>query len=425
MASSPHYCLFGAAPGTLNLGVDALSQGVIGGIAKRVPDATFTVFDYRRGARMGGFDFAGGRIDYELLGANHSKRLWRGDTLTTMRLAARLGGAGNRGVAALKRATAVLDLSGGDSFTDLYGRHRFETVSMPKRLALDLGVPLVLLPQTYGPFEDPAMRAEAARLCRGASSAWARDARSFEVLKGLLGDDLNDQRHRLGVDVAFGMEPRPRPGGIDRRLTAWFDERDRGTGPEVIGLNVSGLVWSSEERAKGYGFVLDYRALILALTRWFLAKTDVRIALVPHVVPESGHYESDPGAGEDLLRELGSAAEGRVITLSPPYGPAEVKAEIARCDWFNGTRMHATIAALSTGVPTSAVAYSPKFRGVFETCDQAGGLADPTRMGLEQALEVITRSFEERANGKERLARALPGVRATLDEQFASILQAE
>lgn len=424
MASSPHYCLFGAAPGTLNLGVDALSQGVIGGIRRRVPDATFTVFDYRKGARTGGFDFGDGRVDYELLGANHSKRLWRGDTLATMRLAARLGGAGNQGVAALKRATAVLDLSGGDSFTDLYGAHRFETVSMPKRLALDLGVPLVLLPQTYGPFSDPGMRKEAARLCCGASSAWARDARSYEVLKGLLGSDFDAERHRLGVDVAFGMEPRPRRGGIDARLTAWFDERDQGPGPEVIGLNVSGLVWSSRERAKGYGFVLDYRTLILELSRWFLANTDVRIALVPHVVPEPGHYESDPGANADLLQELGIAAEGRVLALAPPYGPAEIKAEIARCDWFHGTRMHATIAALATGVPTSAVAYSPKFRGIFETCDQADGIADPTSLSIEQALATITRSFEERASGKERLRKTLPGIRATLDEQFASILMA-
>lgn len=424
MTPAPHYCLFGAAPGTNNLGVDALSRGVLGGLARRSPDATFTVFDYRRGARRGGFDHGEGRLEYELLGANHSKRLWRGDTLAVMRAAARLGGLGNRGVRSLRRAAAVLDLSGGDSFTDLYGRHRFETVSMPKRLALELGRPLVLLPQTYGPFEDPGMRAEAARLCRGASSAWARDGRSFDVLKDLLEDAFDPDRHRLGVDVAFAMEPRRRAGGLSAGLDRWIDERDGQGGPPVVGVNVSGLVWHSEERARAYGFVLDYRALVEGLVRWLLGETDARVVLVPHVIEAPGHYESDPGAGAELVARLGDLAEGRVLALAPPFEPEEIKAEIGRLDWFNGTRMHATIAALSTGVPASAIAYSPKFRGVFERCDQADGIADPTAMDVEEALGVIADSFKDRAARRERLGATLPGIARTLDEQFESIIGA-
>ncbi|MEL6712265.1 MAG: polysaccharide pyruvyl transferase family protein [Planctomycetota bacterium] len=426
--TSNHFCLFGAAPGTQNLGVDALSRGLLGGLARRVPDATFTVFDYRRGAREGGFALPDRELSYELLGANHSRRLWRGDTLATMRLAARLGGLGNRAVAALKRARCVLDLSGGDSFTDLYGPHRFETVSMPKRLALEVGAPLVLPPQTYGPFQDASMRAQAARLCRGATSAWARDARSFRVLQELLGDDFDPGRHRLGVDVAFGMEPRRRPGGLDPTLDRWVLERDEESGPVVVGLNVSGLVWHSDERAQSYGFVLDYRSLVRALVDWLLDATDARIALVPHVVAPPGHYESDPGANDALVAELvaarGDAVRERVVALAPPFEPEEIKAEIARMDWFDGTRMHATIAALSTGVPTSAIAYSPKFRGVFERADQADGLADPTRMDERTALRTLRASFTEREAGRARLAAALPSIKETVTAQIDSILGA-
>lgn len=423
MSATHHYSLFGAAPGTNNLGVDALSRGVLGGIASRVPDATFTVFDYRRGTRRDGFALGDGRVDYELLGANHSKRLWRGDTLAVMSLAAKLGGAGNRGVAAIRKSSAVLDLSGGDSFTDLYGRHRFETVSMPKRLALDMDVPLVLLPQTYGPFSDPGMRAEASRLCCGAASAWARDARSFGVLKELLGDQFDPERHKLGVDVAFGMRPRARAGGLDERLTRWFAERDEGTGPAVVGINVSGLVWSSVERARGYGFVLDYKTLIRSLLKWFLDRTEARVALVPHVVEDPGHYESDPGANADLLQEFADAVgSDRLLAVAPPFEPEEVKAEIGRFDWFNGTRMHATIAALSTGVATSAIAYSPKFMGVFERCEQADGIADPTTLSEGEALEILTSSFVHREARGARLRESLPSIEDTLEAQFRSIL---
>ncbi|MEM8711647.1 MAG: polysaccharide pyruvyl transferase family protein [Planctomycetota bacterium] len=426
--NSPHFCLFGAAPGTNNLGVDALSQGVLGGLQSRSPGATFTVFDYKRGRRAGGFvmrtaDETEQNVTYALQGANHSRRLWRGDTLRVMQWAAKLG-LPNGAVRDLRRASAVLDLSGGDSFTDLYGRHRFETVSLPKRLSLDLGVPLVLLPQTYGPFTDEGMRGEAAALCRGASSAWARDARSFGVLRDLLGDAFDESRHRLGVDVAFAMRPRRRPGGVSETLDRWIGERDETSGPEVVGLNVSGLVWGSEERQKRYGFVLDYRSLVTRLVRWLLENTGVRIALVPHVIESPGHYESDPGASLELWRALEPGDQERVTVLEPPYEPAEIKAEVGRLDWFNGTRMHATIAALSTGVPASAIAYSPKFLGVFEIADQSAGVADPTSLSEDEALAVITRSFAERRDARERLVGALPAIQQTLDDQFQAILSA-
>ena len=426
--SAPHFCLFGAAPGTNNLGVDALSQGVLGGLVSRSPGATFTVFDYRRGKRAGSFEMATAdgseqTVSYDLLGANHSKRMWRGDTLKVMQMAGRTG-LPNAGVGAMKRASAVLDLSGGDSFTDLYGRHRFETVSLPKRLSLDLGVPLVLLPQTYGPFTDEGMRAEAGELCRGASSAWARDARSFNVLKELLGSSFDPERHRLGVDVAFGMRPRRRPKAISPELDGWIEERDAGSGPPVVGINVSGLVWGSPERAKGYGFILDYRSLVTRLVNWLLDSTDARIALVPHVIEPVGHYESDPGASMELYETLNDTQKARVTVLEPPYEPAEIKHEIGRLDWFNGTRMHATIAALSTGVPASAIAYSPKFLGVFEIADQSSGVADPTTLNEDEALHILTQSYKDRDAGRTALQAALPAIETTLDAQLHSILEA-
>ena len=41
-------------------------------------------------------------------------------------------------------------ISGGDSFSDIYGIRRFLYVSLPQVLVLLMGKPLVLLPQTLG-----------------------------------------------------------------------------------------------------------------------------------------------------------------------------------------------------------------------------------------------------------------------------------
>src|SRR5690606_16748007 len=108
-----------------------------------------------------------------------------------------------RAAQAIAKARAVLDVSGGDSFTDLYGPRRFEGIVLPKLAAIDAGVPLVLLPQTYGPFNTRRCRRIAERVARRSATAWARDERSFAALRELLGNEYDAKRHRSGVDVAF------------------------------------------------------------------------------------------------------------------------------------------------------------------------------------------------------------------------------
>jgi polysaccharide pyruvyl transferase WcaK-like protein len=55
-------------------------------------------------------------------------------------------------LARLEQTGFVAALSGGDSFSDIYGGWRFLYVSLPQVVVALLGVPLVLLPQTIGPF---------------------------------------------------------------------------------------------------------------------------------------------------------------------------------------------------------------------------------------------------------------------------------
>jgi len=58
--------------------------------------------------------------------------------------------------------------SGGDSFADLYGDWRFSAITAPIALALVMELPLVLLPQTYGPFSTAETRRRARELQLGA-----------------------------------------------------------------------------------------------------------------------------------------------------------------------------------------------------------------------------------------------------------------
>ncbi|HLU47010.1 MAG TPA: polysaccharide pyruvyl transferase family protein, partial [Planctomycetota bacterium] len=150
-------------------------------------------------------------------------------------------------------------------------------------------------------------------------------------------------------------------------------------------------------------------------------ESDARIVLVPHVL---GGAESDVPACERVLGELGADARDRVAILPPIYDQSEIKWVISRFDWFCGTRMHSTIAALSTGVPTAAIAYSLKTLGVFETCEQGEHVADPRSMETEEVVARVWSSFETRRSTREKLAKTAPEVVRRAEAQMDEILAA-
>src|SRR5688572_15380637 len=169
--------LFGCSLDTGNRGVSALGVSTIDALTSLAPNADVTLFDFGEGIRQLAVPSGGGDVTVRQVGSFHSRRYYRLSNLSQMRLAARLG---LRRVHPMLRRfgdlDVIMDLSGGDSFSDIYGTYRFTGVTLPKLLALDLGIPLILLPQTYGPYQDPKVKATAARVLRSACQVWARDA---------------------------------------------------------------------------------------------------------------------------------------------------------------------------------------------------------------------------------------------------------
>ena len=405
--------LAGAAPDTGNLGVSALFESTVTGLAHRITNTRLAVLDHGRGIRHGRIPTSPQPLDYECIGVSLSKRLYRNDTWFRIRLAARLGGLANPAAQRFLSACAVLDVSGGDSFTDLYGPWRFEAVVRPKQIALEYDVPLVLLPQTYGPFRVPRYKRRAVELVKGAKMAWARDERSFQVLQELLGDAFDPSRHFCGVDMAFLLVPREPSVTVPKPISSWISpDRDI----EVVGINVSGLIYHAPQKArKQYGLQADYCAVVNGLVRAILDTSNVRIVLVPHVITPPGHYESDVEACRQVADRNN---DNRIAILPDSYDQAEIKSFISGFDWFCGTRMHSTIASLSTGVPSAALAYSPKTLGVFETCGQGQYVIDPRSLDTKAAIDCLVNAFSARQSTRVLLSEALPDVMAIAKKQL-------
>lgn len=413
LRGSPLLSLFGGPLDTGNHGVSALGISTLVNLARRAPRARMVVFDNRVTRRPLRLRFDDVVVEAHRRGARLSHRIHRGDTLGSMYLASRIAPQSNRNVRTMAASDLILDITGGDSFSDLYGARRFHLVTRPKQIALQLQRPLMLLPQTYGPFRTADARELARDVVRGATLAYARDADSFEVLQDLLGPHLDPARHRLGVDVAFSL-PRRTP-----TLPLPLLERWRTEGREVVGINVSGLLYNDVPAARDrFGLSIDYADVLSSFSRLILERSDAAVLLVPHVRRGA---ESDDLASARLADRLGH--EDRVMVL-PQLGACETKDVISTLDWFTGARMHATIAALSTCTPVAAVAYSAKFAGVFAGCGVPDRALDGRRLSTGELLDGLLASWEERHADRQRLRAAVPSVVAAAGEQFDHILRA-
>lgn len=410
--------LFGAAADNPNLGVRALMASVVAGIRRREPSSDITVFDDGFGVAAATLRTASGDMSFRRCGARLSRRYYRPESYWNMRAAMRTIPRVNRGTSLLMRSDGVLDITGGDSFTDLYGERRFASSLAPKRLALDCGRKLVLLPQAYGPFRSSEARVRAGQVLKGATAAWARDEISYASMCDLLGSGFDSQRHHLGVDVAFGLDAiRPDTALADAVFCFLADHQ----GHPVVGFNVSGLLYNDEAAQARFGLRCDYRALCASLMGRLLNEAGACVILVNHVLPRVGSTEGDQMATADLVAAIRPVHRERLLVIADPPGPGEAKWCISQCEWFVGSRMHATIAALSSGVPASAIAYSHKAQGVFASCGLEADVAD-ARADPDDVMPTVWNSFERRGERRAVLAERLPKVLARASGQLDAVV---
>jgi polysaccharide pyruvyl transferase WcaK-like protein len=412
--------LFGCPLDTGNHGVSALGLSSILGIRRASPGAELTLFDYGRGIRREQVPIGDEVAPIRFVRCAYSRRFYEPANLQQMHIAARLG---LHRLHPLLRILGgldlILDISGGDSFSDIYGDRRFKTVTLPKLVALELGVPLILLPQTYGPYGAARAREVAARILSHADAAWARDARSLELARAVAGPDAGPDRFHLGVDVAFGL-PARRPAAADLVATV---EEFRSSFPIVVGLNVSGLMYNQPGvDQRHYGMRAPYRETIHALIERLLSVDGLGIMLVPHVAGPEATPDCDVSASSRLRDELTPERAERLLFVPMTRDPMESKWVVSRADWFCGTRMHACIAAISQQIPTAAIAYSDKTIGVFESAGIGESVIDPRELDGPDVVERILENFRERASVAERLVASLPRVMARVRGQFEEMV---
>lgn len=299
--------------------------------------------------------------------------------------------------AALRTCDLVVDICAGDGFTDIYGAFQLALHSMTKVAAIRSGRPLVLAPQTIGPFRYGWSRALAKWIISRSRLVFTRDSISSEALSEL-GAKIEA---REVIDVAFHLP---------------FTQTHHDDDVVRVGINVSGLLHYHSER---FQLTIDHKALLEGFTERMLARPNTEVWFVSHVLHQEPSTEYDDAAVAVFAERYPTAQ------VAPKFrNSVEAKSFISGLDFFTGGRMHACIGAFSSGVPVVPIAYSRKFNGLFETLGYSNYI-DGRAVDTETALEQLIQGVEGRGALGVKIQEGLKNAQfrlATYRDAMASLL---
>ncbi len=305
----------------------------------------------------------------------------------------------SRGAQFLQHVAAadhVIDLSEGDSFTDMYGVVRLVYQSLPRLVAISLGKRIVFFPQTYGPFSTAMGRAVARWLFSRARFVFTREHASTEAMQAYVPAEKLIELS----DMAFLMAPQP---------PAETFKMDLGMG--FVGVNVSGLLYHADDNPK-YGWSsATYRSFTREVVVKFVRDFGRPVVLIPHVYAP-GDRTDDIAACESLYDLLPPEVQSRVRIVRETLWAPQIKHVIGQSAFFLGARMHSCIAAAASGVPTVPVSYSHKFQGVFGQLGLKELVCNPAQMGQEEMLARVEQIYGDSEQVRLKLIAATNQARA-------------
>lgn len=230
----------------------------------------------------------------------------------------------------------IFDITGGDSFSDIYGIKLFFVVYFMKIAIMLSGVKYISAPQTYGPFKHWWIKSISNYYLNKSDGIYGRDELSGNSL-----NYKNNNRIKCVADLGFALPYTQLP------------KFERPT----VGFNINGLLYNSDNllgQSNSYKELCD---LVIEKSK----SLGYDVVLIPHVLSDVHRADNDYYISVDIAKKH---------NLEAPIffqNPKEVKSYISKCHFFIGSRMHATIGAVSCGIPTLPLAYSRKFKGVYNS----------------------------------------------------------
>lgn len=236
--------------------------------------------------------------------------------------------------------------SGG---TYLVGHYNLQPPVLEYEAALALGRPLIMFPQSMGPFGSNRWTARLSDVLASTSAIFVRDSLSAEHLAGI------GIRENVSVvpDTAFALAPAQWPAEVV--------ERGR-TAPRRIAISVREWRHFSGDSSTQHA---AYISAVARLTESLVNDHGAEVTFLSTCQGISEYWTDDSATALQITDGL-SADTKRSVTVDRAFRqPVELVDVYRTFDAVVATRMHAGILALCAGTPVLPIAYEFKTRELF------------------------------------------------------------
>lgn len=282
----------------------------------------------------------------------------------------------------------IIDLS-GDTLSDKYVCSLFSILNI--LIGILLKKKIVIFSQSIGPFRRITI--PLARFCLNkADLIIIRE----KITKSYL-ERINIHNHliHLGADIAFLLKPAPRKTVQEIFLKEKINVNR--TKYPIIGIGTSARIY----RILGLNKAI-YLELMAKTADFLVEKLNAQVILVPHVIIPDKYEQQDDRFVAEKIHYL-ARNKNRIKIIKNDYSPEELKGIIGRCKLFIGSRMHSNIASTSMYVPTIALSWSHKYRGIMKMMGQEKYVCDIKTITFDELILKINDAWNNRAELKNHL----------------------
>lgn len=293
------------------------------------------------------------------------------------------------GLVTRSESAALIDIS-GYRYGDFWGERTIRNFTKLAAFYHKKGKPVIMLPQMFGPFEKPAVRAAFGEALKYVTKVYARDAISYQALANNF--DIADRLHKA-PDFTVGLKGDTVEAGKVAYLvpnSKVFAKADVGGERYLASLQ------TAYETFRSYG--LQCRILLFDT-----AETDKKLLQV-------------------LLERLQPEGDDAVVTEADPL---RLKAMLGAARIIFSSRFHACICGLSSLVPVLTYGWAHKYEAMhadFDVSELIVDAADPsqdiirkTKLLMEQGEDVHQRLQRSRDNLTAQTRQMWQDVFAVLD----------
>ncbi len=271
-----------------------------------------------------------------------------------------------------------------------------------------LGLPTHFFACTIGPFHGRHNAWLARRALNHPHRIYVREQSSYAALARI----APRSRHAMTGDAGFLLPscPAQQVEALSQRLLA-HDHRPA-LGVSVRDYGFPGHPDPSAQRR-------HYLDAVAKAIEHAVRHLGMTVYLVPQVLADE---VNDLSVAREVLALLGDT--GHVHLIDQDLDPRELKGLYGRFDLFMGVRMHANIFALSSGVPTVAIAYEPKTEGIMQQLGLGEFAISIRRLDAPTLITLLERLHAQAPAVRQQLAQAIPAIQ-TAARQTADDLRDE